>query len=102
MKDIKVRADPPYEAEGDQTGSGKMDKGDQTGSGKMDIQNVIRSKVTVVKDDGKASPQQGDLMLSGPPTGSNPSQKCPCTSQGGYAIHYATDAPIGRADTLEI
>ncbi|GFO00597.1 hypothetical protein PoB_002710200 [Plakobranchus ocellatus] len=43
-----------------------------------------------------ASPQQGDLRHSGPPSGqgSNPRQKGPCRSQGGLASHCATDAPF--------
>ncbi|GFN77382.1 hypothetical protein PoB_000388800 [Plakobranchus ocellatus] len=50
----------------------------------------------------QAGPQQGDLSLSGPPSGqasgrrwrgSNPRQKGPCRSQGECIVHYATDAP---------
>ncbi|GFN86250.1 hypothetical protein PoB_001275600 [Plakobranchus ocellatus] len=43
----------------------------------------------------QASPQQGDLRLSGPPSGqgSNSRQKGPCRSQGGLASHCATDTP---------
>ncbi|GFO49031.1 hypothetical protein PoB_007553600 [Plakobranchus ocellatus] len=46
-----------------------------------------------------ASPQQSDLRLSGSVRlghrwqGSNPQQRCPCRSRGGFAIHCANDAP---------
>ncbi|GFN75015.1 hypothetical protein PoB_000152100 [Plakobranchus ocellatus] len=46
-----------------------------------------------------ASPQQGDLRLSGPPlsqgaaSGDRTASEGPCRSQGGFAIHYSTDAP---------
>ncbi|GFN87823.1 hypothetical protein PoB_001432900 [Plakobranchus ocellatus] len=47
----------------------------------------------------RSCPQQGDLRLSGPPSGqgtvqgSNPRQKDPCRPQGGFAVHCATAAP---------
>ncbi|GFO10628.1 hypothetical protein PoB_003713300 [Plakobranchus ocellatus] len=52
-------------------------------------------------------PQQGDLRFSGPSqarvpgAGSNPQQKGPCRSQGGFAIHCATDTPSMHVDLPE-
>ncbi|GFN86793.1 hypothetical protein PoB_001329900 [Plakobranchus ocellatus] len=50
-----------------------------------------------------ASPQQGELRLSGTPSGQGAGggtrthiRRVPCRSQGGLANHYATDASEGR------
>ncbi|GFN81134.1 hypothetical protein PoB_000764000 [Plakobranchus ocellatus] len=54
-----------------------------------------------------ASPQQGDLRFSDPPSGLgrrwrglNPRQKGPCRSLGGHASHCATDAPTNGEEKV--